>query len=208
MSSIGCRAAATSECLLHLLLWWIKPEPAVRAFFRLVQTSTHGLRAPTRSCRFLCGGLWRRILRGAGRARRRCRIGRRLAVATRAEMAHAFAYRAQASNAILGVGGACLGDACVERIELRVAAGMCACRRCGGEQRGRKRKGKSLFHHACLLFSVSGRARRGPVPRIDECSARRSVRRVQRGTSAILADFRRAAHRVRIPFDRRPAFPL
>lgn len=35
MSSIGCRAAATSECLLHLLLWWIKPEPAVRAFFRL-----------------------------------------------------------------------------------------------------------------------------------------------------------------------------
>jgi len=39
MQSIGCRAAAPPECLLHLLLWWIKPEPGVRAFFRLMKIS-------------------------------------------------------------------------------------------------------------------------------------------------------------------------
>lgn len=212
MSLIGCRAAATSECLLHLLLWWIKPEPAVRAFFRPMQTSARGLRAPTGS-RGLPGGRLRcRVERCAARARvRRRRVdGRRMAVPACAEVADAFAHRAQAGDAILGMGGAGFGKACIECVELGFAVGAGGDgRRRGGQQCGRKEGRKSLIHHASLLFSVFGRsgaarsraARRWVPPRALGSPG-------LSGHDRILAHFGRRAQGKWIPFDRVAAFPL
>lgn len=71
----------------------------------------------------------------------------------RAEVAYAFAYRAQAGDAIFGMGAASVGDTGVKCVELGLAAGPGRDGgRGGGQQRGREKGRKSLFHHACLLF--------------------------------------------------------
>ncbi|MBM2766037.1 hypothetical protein BAN20980_04131 [Burkholderia anthina] len=77
-----------------------------------------------------------------------------MAVAARAEMAHAFADCAQAGDAIFGMGAAGIGDARIECVELGLAtgAGGDGGRR-GGQQRGCEKGRKSLFRHVCLLFS-------------------------------------------------------
>lgn len=77
-----------------------------------------------------------------------------MAVAARAEMAHAFADGAQAGNAIFGMGAAGIGDARIECVELGLATSAGGDGgRCGGQQRGREKGRKSLFHRVCLLFS-------------------------------------------------------
>ena len=56
----------------------------------------------------------------------------------RAEVAYAFAYRAQAGDAIFGMRAATVGDTGVECVELGLAAGPgCDGGRGGGQQRGR-----------------------------------------------------------------------
>lgn len=71
----------------------------------------------------------------------------------RAEMAYAFAYRAQAGDAIFCMGAAGVGDTSVQCVELGLAAGPGGDGgRRGGQQCSREKGRKSLFHHACLLF--------------------------------------------------------
>ncbi|CAN0618441.1 protein of unknown function [Burkholderia multivorans] len=126
MQSIGCRAAAPPECLLHLLLWWIKPEPGVRAFFRLMQISARVARRPF-------GGFAVRVPVRAGRLPLRCglpvpdvrhRAGRGLRrdVAARAEMADAVPHRAQPRDALVRALLAGGRDARVERRQFCIAA--------------------------------------------------------------------------------------
>ncbi|KWH13842.1 hypothetical protein WT58_03000 [Burkholderia territorii] len=65
-------------------------------------------------------------------------------MAARAEMADAFAYRAQAGHAILGMGVARVGNAGVECVELGLAAGPGSDgRRRGRQQCGREKGRKS-----------------------------------------------------------------
>lgn len=133
-----------------------------------------------------------------------------MAVAACAEVAYAFAHRAQAGDAILGMGGPGFGNARIERVELGVAAGVGGDgRRRGGQQRGREEGRKSLFHHACLLFSVFGRS--GAA---RSCAARRWVPPRALGSPGlsgherILAHFGRHGHGTWILFDRVALFPL
>lgn len=133
-----------------------------------------------------------------------------MAVTARAEVADAFAHRAQAGDAILGMSVPGVGDARIERVELGFAAGASGDgRRRDGQQRGCEKGRKSLFHHACLLFSGFGRsgaARSG--------AARRRVPPQTLGSPGwlghdrILAHFGRRGHGTWIPFDRFAVFPL
>lgn len=74
-------------------------------------------------------------------------------MAARAEVAHAFADRAQAGDAIFGMGASGIGDARIECVELGLATGGGDGGRRGGQQRGCEKGRKSLFRHVCLLFS-------------------------------------------------------
>ena len=87
-----------------------------------------------------------------------------MAMTARAEVAYALAYRAQAGNAIFGMGAAGVGDAGVEGVELGLAARPGGDGgRGGGQHRGREKGRKSLFHHACLLFFRDRPVWRGKV---------------------------------------------
>ena len=82
----------------------------------------------------------------------------------RAEVVHARAYRAQAGNAIFGMGAAGLRDAGVECVELGLAAGRGGHGgRDGGQPSGREKGRKSLFHHACWSFFRGRPIGRGKV---------------------------------------------
>src|SRR5580698_8628098 len=48
LTFIGCRSQANVPRLLHLLLWWIQPEPTARAFFRALRVFC-GLLCPERT---------------------------------------------------------------------------------------------------------------------------------------------------------------
>ncbi|SOT41019.1 conserved hypothetical protein [Burkholderia cenocepacia] len=195
-----------------LLLRWIKPEPAVRAFFRPMQTSARGLRASAPLRRLARSRLRGRVGRRAARAGigRRRMGGRCVAVAARAEVADAFAHRAQARDTIFGMGGSGLGDARIERVELGFAAGAGGDGgRRGGQQGGRDEGRKSLFHHAGLLFFGFGRS--GAA---RSCAARRGVPPQALGSPGlsghdrILAHFGRHEHGTWILFDHATVFPL
>ena len=81
-----------------------------------------------------------------------------------AEVADALAYRAQTRDAILVMRAARVGDTRVERVELGLAAGPGGDGGCrGGQQHGREKGRKSLFHHACLSFSRMWPIGRGKV---------------------------------------------
>ena len=133
-----------------------------------------------------------------------------MTMAACAEVADAFAHRAQAGDAILGMGGAGFGNAGIECVELGFAVGAGGDgRRRGGQQCGRKEGRKSLIHHACLLFSRFGRSGAG-----WSCAARRWVPPRALGSPGlsgherILAHFGRRGHGEWIPFDRVAVFPL
>jgi hypothetical protein len=133
-----------------------------------------------------------------------------MAVTARTEVADAFAHCAQAGDAILGMGAPRFGDTRIERVELGFATGVGGGGgRRGGQQRGRKEGRKSLFHHACLLFSVFGRsgaARSGAARRWMPPRALGSPGWL--GHDRILAHFGRRRHGTWIPFDRAAVFPL
>lgn len=133
-----------------------------------------------------------------------------MAVTACAEVADAFAHRAQAGDTVLGMGVSGFGDARIERVELglAVSVGGDGGRR-GGQQRGREERRKSLFLHASLLFSVFGRsgaARSGAARRWVPPRALGSPG--QLGHDRILAHFGRRGHGTWIPFDRVAVFPL
>ncbi|POM20127.1 hypothetical protein CSX04_01528 [Burkholderia cepacia] len=133
-----------------------------------------------------------------------------MAVSACAEVADAFAHRAQAGDAILGMRGTGFGNACIEGFELGFAVGAGGDGRCrGGQHHDREEGCKSLIHHACLLFSVFGRS--GAA---RSCAALRWVPPRALGSPGlsghdrILAHFGRRGHGERIPFDRVAVFPL
>lgn len=178
-----------------LLLRWIKPEPAVRAFFRPMQASARGLRVPmpvVARCRDVVYAGCRAAVCDASpvglavepaavggtcaadawpwpraqKWRTRSRTARRRATRSSAWASRASAMRASSASSL------------ASQPARAATAGVAAASNAAA------RKGVSrCFIMLVCCFSVVGRARQGRVPRVDGCLPGRSVRPGYRGTT-------------------------